>query len=158
MAKQALILYYSQFNNTAKLASKIHNVTGADIMQIKVKTDIFPSDMQATNKVYQQQLALKRFPVLTTNLPDLSYYDLLLIGGPVWDGKVSSPIISLLHQLQGYSGTVAPFSTGWSDSGEYQKNFEMWAQKLNVTTGYHVLTHGTPAFSSKTLFSWLRKL
>ncbi|MBB1078697.1 flavodoxin [Limosilactobacillus sp. STM2_1] len=158
MAKQALILYYSQFDNTAKLASKICSSTGADIVRIKVTTNTFPLDMQKTDKIYQNQLANNHFPKLITTLPDLTYYDLLLVGGPVWDGQVSSPIISLLHHLQGYSGTVAPFSTGWSDTGKYQKDFVSRAGNLNVTTGYHILTHGTPSFSPKTLSSWLRKL
>ena len=50
------------------------------------------------------------------------------------------------------------FSTGWSDTGDYQENFINYAGKLNVTPGYHILTHGSPAFNEKSLFSWLRKL
>lgn len=158
MAKQALILYYSQFGNTAKLASKIHEATQADIVRVKVAADEFPSDMQATGKVYQQQLKSRHFPKITTALPDLSYYDLLLIGGPVWNEQVSSPIMALLQQLQGFTGKVAPFSTGRSETGDYQAAFVDCAGKLQVVGGYHVLTHGTPTFSQKSLFSWLRKL
>ena len=118
MAKQALILYYSQFGNTARLASKIHEATGADIVRIKVPDDTFPLDMEETGKIYQQQLKTHDFPKLVTTLPDLSYYDLILVGGPVWNEEVASPIIA----------------------------------------GYHILTHGSPAFNEKSLFSWLRKL
>ena len=46
MAKQALILYYSQFGDTARLASKIHEATGADIVRIKIPDDTFPLDME----------------------------------------------------------------------------------------------------------------
>lgn len=158
MAKQALILYYSQFNHTAKLASKIHQVTGADIVQIKVADDVFPADMQETDKIYQAQRTQKALPRLIIKLPDLSYYDLVLVGGPVWDEQVASPIMALLQQMQGYQGKVAPFSTGWSSTGNYQQDFTTQAGKLHVTGGYHILTHGTPGFSQKTLFSWLRKL
>ena len=56
MAKQALILYYSQFGDTARLASKIHEATGADIVRIKVPDDTFPLDMEETGRIYQQQL------------------------------------------------------------------------------------------------------
>lgn len=158
MAKQALILYYSQFGNTARLASKIHEATGADIVRIKVPDDTFPLDMEETGKIYQQQLKTYAFPKLVTTLPDLSYYDLILVGGPVWNEKVSSPIIALLQQLQEFTGKIAPFSTGWSDIGDYQEDFINYAGKLNVTSGYHILTHGSPAFNKKSLFSWLRKL
>lgn len=87
MAKQALILYYSQFGDTARIASKIHEATGADIVRIKVPDDTFPLDMEETGRIYQQQLKTHDFPKLVTTLPDLSYYDLILVGGPVWNGK-----------------------------------------------------------------------
>lgn len=158
MAKQALIMYYSQFDITAKLASKIHDVTGADIVRINVAADLFPDDMDQTNRVYQDQLKQHQFPKLVTDIPDLNYYDLLLIGGPVWDGNVSTPVIILLQEIQDYQGEIAPFSTGWSDTGDYQVHFEKWAGQLMVKPGYHVLTHATPQFELKTLESWLRKL
>ncbi|MCC4477932.1 flavodoxin [Limosilactobacillus reuteri] len=114
--------------------------------------------MQETGRIYQQQRKNHDLPKLVTDVPNLAYYDLLLIGGPVWNEKVASPILSLLQQLQSFNGEVAPFSTGWSETGNYQQDFINHAGKLNVTDGYHILTHGTPAFNQKSLFSWLRKL
>ncbi|MGM9892553.1 flavodoxin family protein [Limosilactobacillus sp.] len=158
MAQRALILYYSQFDNTARLASQIHKLTGADILRIKVAPGTFPDDMRATDDVYQKQRQTNRLPTLTTKLPQLSYYDVILVGGPVWDGQISSPIMALLNQLQGYQGKVAPFSSGWSDTGNYQRDFVAHAGKLTVLPGYHVLTHGKPAFSLASLMSWLRQV
>lgn len=158
MAKQALILYYSQFETTAKLASRLHQLTDADILRVRVNVDVFPDDMTATDKIYQRQRAQGELPVLTTKLPKLGYYDTILVGGPVWDGQVSSPIMQLLKQLQGYQGLIAPFSTGWSDTGNYQRDFVAHAGKLHVVAGYHVLTHANPRFSLPSAMAWLRKL
>lgn len=158
MAKQALILYYSQFGTTARLATNIHRATGADILQLKVPDKTFPDDMQDTDKIFQQQLRKNNLPQVTTKLPDISYYDLILLGGPVWDGKVSSPVLQTLRKLQGYQGKVAPFSTGWSDTGKYQENFIAQAGKLSVGPGYHILTHANPRYDEASLSSWLRKL
>lgn len=158
MAQQALILYYSQFGNTARLASRIHEMTGADILQIKVAPDTFPQDMEATGGIYKAQRESNQLPHLLTKLPDLSYYDDILVGGPVWNGQVSSPIMALLNLLQGYEGKVAPFSSGWSDTGNYQQDFVAHAGKLRVLPGYHVLTHAKPKYSASGLMSWLRKL
>lgn len=55
--------------------------------------------------------------------------------------------------LQEFTGKLAPFSTGWSDTGDYQENFINYAGNLNVTSGYHILTHGSPAFNEKSLSS-----
>lgn len=158
MVRKVLILYYSQFNNTARLAQLIQRTTDADMMRINVAKNIFPHDMQETDKVYKKQRLLNRLPNLINELPDLHNYDTILVGGPVWDGQVSSPIMSLLNKMQGYNGRVAPFSTGWSDTGKYDEDFNIHAGKLSVLPGYHVLTHASPHYSAKTLSSWLRKL
>ena len=114
MVRNVLILYYSQFGNTAKLASTIHRQTGADILRLQVSQGYFP--------------------------------------------KVSSPIVGLLRMIRDYQGKVVPFSTGWSDTGNYQANFVAHAGKLKIADGYHVLTHTTPKYSPSSLASWLRKL
>ena len=46
MVRNVLILYYSQFGNTAKLASAIHRQTGADILRLQVSQGYFPDDME----------------------------------------------------------------------------------------------------------------
>lgn len=158
MARKVLILYYSQFGTTAKLASMIHRQTGADILRLHVPQGYFPDDMEATDQIFKTDLKRGQLPQLITHLPSLQYYDTLLVGGPVWDGKVASPILQLLIQLKGYQGKVAPFSTGWSDTGNYQADFVAHSGKLNVTEGYHILSHATPKYSSTSLASWLRKL
>ncbi|MCI1975362.1 MAG: flavodoxin [Limosilactobacillus sp.] len=158
MARNVLILYYSQFGNTAKLATSIHRETGADILRLRVPDDYFPDDMEETDKIFKRDNKLGQLPPIVTKLPNIQYYDTILIGGPVWDGKVASPVISLLKMIVNYQGKVAPFSIGWSDTGNYQADFIAHAGKLNVVSGYHVLTHATPKFSSASLASWLRKL
>lgn len=158
MSRQVLILYYSQFDNTAKLASSIHRQTGADILRLRVPQGYFPDNMEETDKVFKRDQKTGQLPALTTKLPQLQYYDTILIGGPVWDGKVASPILRLLQMMVNYQGKVVPFSTGWSDTGNYQQDFIAHAGKLTVASGYHVLTHGKPEYSLTSLASWLRKL
>ena len=158
MVRNVLILYYSQFGNTAKLASAIHRQTGADILRLQVPEGYFPDDMEETDQIFKADNQNGRLPQIITELPTLDYYDTILVGGPVWDGKVASPIISLLRMMKDYQGKVVPFSTGWSDTGNYQADFVAQAGKLKITDGYHVLTHATPKYSPSSLASWLRKL
>lgn len=158
MVRNVLILYYSQFGNTAKLASAIHRQTGADILRLQVPRGYFPDDMEETDQIFKADNQNGRLPQIITELPALDYYDTILVGGPVWDGKVASPIISLLRMMKDYQGKVVPFSTGWSDTGNYQADFVAQAGKLKITDGYHVLTHATTKYSPSSLASWLRKL
>lgn len=54
MVRKVLILYYSQFGNTAKLASAIHHQTGADILRLQLPKDYFPEDMEKLTKFLRQ--------------------------------------------------------------------------------------------------------
>ena len=109
MAKQALIIYFSQFNNTTKIAKLIQDATQALAFRLRIADGVYTNDMDATNRIYQQQLKQNRFPKIITTLPDLKPYNVILVGGPVWNGNVAAPVIEFLSQIQDYQGIVAPF-------------------------------------------------
>lgn len=158
MAQQALIVYYSQFNNTTKLAKLIQDATKAPALRLRVADSVYPNNMEATGRIYQQQLKQRQLPILINSVPQLNQYDVVLVGGPVWNGNVAAPVIEYLKTIQGYQGLIAPFSTAWSDSDDYQANFIKWAGRLQVTDGFHVTTHGSHQFKANNLAAWLRKL
>ena len=158
MVKQALIVYYSQFNNTTKLAKLIQDATKAPALRLHVADSVYPNNMEATDRIYQKQLTQHQLPTLTNSLPRLDQYDVILVGGPVWNGNVAAPVIEFLRNIQGYQGLIAPFSTAWSDSDHYQENFVNWASRLQVADGFHITTHGSHQFKVNNLAAWLRKL
>lgn len=158
MVKQALIVYYSQFNNTTKLAKLIQDATKAPALRLHVADSVYPNNMEATGRIYQKQLTQHQLPTLTNSLPKLNQYDVILVGGPVWNGNVAAPVIEFLRTIQGYQGLIAPFSTAWSDSDHYQANFVNWAGPLQVADGFHITTHGSHQFKANNLAAWLRKL
>lgn len=158
MVKQALIVYYSQFNNTTKLAKLIQDATKAPALRLHVADSVYPNNMEATGRIYQKQLTQHQLPTLTNSLPKLNQYDVILVGGPVWTGNVAAPVIEFLRTIQGYQGLIAPFSTAWSDSDDYQENFANWAGRLQVADGFHITTHGSHQFKANNLAAWLRKL
>ena len=158
MVKQTLIVYYSQFNNTTKLAKLIQDATKASALRLHVADSVYPNNMEATDRIYQKQLTQHQLPTLTNSLPRLNQYDVILVGGPVWNGNVAAPVIEFLRNIQGYQGLIAPFSTAWSDSDHYQENFVNWAGRLQVADGFHITTHGSHQFKANNLAAWLRKL
>lgn len=98
MAQETLILYYSQFGNTARLASQIRQLTGADILRIQ-PASAFPKDMEETDRLYKRQRQQGQLPKLENQWPDFNYYDVILVGGPVWDGQLSLPIMAVVNRL-----------------------------------------------------------
>ena len=66
MAQEALILYYSQFGSTARLAGQIRQLTGADILRVQTALD-FPADMEDTDRVYKRQRQRGQLPKLVNH-------------------------------------------------------------------------------------------
>lgn len=157
MTNNFLIVDYSWSGNTAKLATIIQQETSADRLDLTVAAGTFPDDMYATADVANQQLATGQLPMLTNEQSRLDQYQLLLVGGPVWSGKVATPVWSFLLQLQGYQGTVAPFYTDAGTPGDYETDFAKLVPSLSVATGLGVATSEL-AQSNQRVVNWLQKL
>ncbi|MCT4487560.1 flavodoxin family protein [Levilactobacillus parabrevis] len=140
MASSTLIVDYSWSGTTAQMAVDLQQVTGADKVNLTVAQGTFPPDMFATADVASQQLSSGNLPTLTNGLPDFSHYQTLLVGGPVWSGKVATPVRSFLQQLGAFRGVVAPFYTDAGNPGGYEDDFEQL-----ITQGTFVMGLGMTA-------------
>ncbi|KRL93508.1 flavodoxin family protein [Levilactobacillus hammesii] len=157
MTNNVLIADYSWSGNTAKLATIIQQETSADRLDLTVAAGTFSDDMYATADVANQQLATGQLPMLTSEQPRLDQVQLLLVGGPVWSGKVATPVRSFLQQLQGYQGTVAPFYTDAGTPGDYETDFAKLVPSLSVATGLGVAASELTQ-SNQLVADWLQKL
>jgi len=153
MPTKVLIVAYSWSGNTAKMAAALQRVTGATQVELTVPAGTFPQDMYATSDVANQQLASGNLPRLTSKLPDLTQFDTILVGGPVWSGKVATPVRSLLGQLTAYTGTLAPFYTDAGTPGDYEADFAGLAPQANVVPGLG-LTASDLATADQPLKTW----
>ena len=154
MPTKVLIVAYSWSGNTAKMAAALQRVTGATQVKLTVPAGTFPQDMYATSDVANQQLASGDLPELTSKLPDLTQFDTILVGGPVWSGKVATPVRSLLlGQLATYTGTLAPFYTDAGTPGDYEADFASLAPQANVVPGLG-LTASDLATADQPLTTW----
>lgn len=79
---RVLVVYYSLSGHTREIAEKIKALTGGDIYEIKTAEEI-----KTTPWFYltlRRQIKEKNYPVLAGELPDLSRYDIIFVGAPVW--------------------------------------------------------------------------
>lgn len=132
--QNALIVYYSWSQTTAKMAAMLSQGT-VPVHELTVATDTFSADMYATADAAKQQVATGNLPQLTNSPIDLTQIDRLLVGGPVWGGTVSTPVRAFLQQLDGFHGTLAPFYTDAGSAGQYQADFEQLAGDHPVLPG-----------------------
>jgi flavodoxin len=112
---KALVVYFSRSGVTKKAAEKISADLGADSEEITEKSKrsgvfgFLKSGMEA----YTGRLA-------TIDPPkrDASQYDLVVIGTPIWAGKMSSPVRSYIAGNKDKLKSVAFFATLGGDDAE----------------------------------------
>lgn len=130
---KTLIAYYSQSGSTKELVQKLAQRTKSDVVEITVPADTFPSDMFETADVAKEQRKEKKFPPLTSKIPDLKQYDTLITAGPNWSAAVATPVISFLQKIQDFKGRVISLNTSVGQNDEqYNEDFRKQAKNLNV--------------------------
>lgn len=132
---KTMILYYSWSGTTVQAADLIQKATDGDVISLKVDDDTFSNDMYKTSDIAKQQRKSGNLPELINKMPNFKDYDLVLIGGPVWNGLVSTPVQALLKQISDFKGTVVPFYTSAGSDQDYETDFKQLGRELKIEKG-----------------------
>lgn len=107
---KAIIIYFSRSGSTELLAAKIAERTGADVLEIVVR-DHYPANYRQTLSRANYERENQDYPELAMDVPDLSQYDRVYLGYPIWAMTLSHPLTAFLiqygHRLDGKR--VIPF-------------------------------------------------
>ena len=97
--------------NTAIVAEMIAEETGADLFEVLPVDDHYPMTYNELTDVAKQEQNDKARPAYAGELPDLSGYDTIFIGAPVWWGDWPM-IMYTVFENNDFSGKkLVPFST-----------------------------------------------
>ncbi len=105
-----LVLYYSQTSNTKTVAQEIATRLGADIEEI-IPLKPYEGDLQATVERCKQEREEGITPEIQPLTSDLSQYDVIFLGYPIWFGTYAPPVAALLDQVDLSGKKVVPFCT-----------------------------------------------
>jgi len=103
-----LVAFYSMSGNTRRIANEIRNATGADIEEIE---EIKPrKGMGGTVRALVDSVTRRTPPILVAD-HNPADYDLVIIGGPVWAGRLASPVRTYAKRYGAQAPHVAFFCT-----------------------------------------------
>ena len=105
-----LVLYYSQTGNTKMVADEIATRLGADIEEI-VMVNPYAPDFQATIEQCMKDREAGVLPEIQPVQADLSKYDVVFLGYPVWFGTYAPPVTKWLEGVDLIGKKVVPFCT-----------------------------------------------
>ncbi len=136
--KKALVLYYSQTTNTKKVAQEIASRLGADLEEV-VAVKPYDGDFQATINRSMKERQEGVTPDIKPLKADLSKYDVIFLGYPIWFGTYAPPVITLLNQIDLAGKKVVPFCTFGSGGLEASiKDLSEKQPKAELLAGYGV--------------------
>lgn len=87
MSTRTLVAYFSATGTTAGVARRMAEGIGADLYEIRPKVPYTERDLDWTNKKSRSTVEMNdegSRPELAEAVPDVSGYDTILLGFPVW--------------------------------------------------------------------------
>ncbi|MBR4505575.1 MAG: NAD(P)H-dependent oxidoreductase [Bacteroidales bacterium] len=135
---KTLVLYYSLTGNTKMVAEEIASQTGADIEEITC-VDPYDTNFQACIARSMQEREAGVLPEINPVKADLSKYDVIFIGYPVWFGTYAPPVTKWLEGVDLSGKKIIPFCT-FGSGGLESSGKDMVAAQPNaeVLAGYGV--------------------
>ena len=126
---KVLVVYYSLTGHTKDIAEKIALQTKADLFEIKTK-EPYPTGAKLYTTA-KKEIKNKLYPAVEA-LPDITGYDVIFVGAPVWWYTMAPPLFSVLEQIDFQGKKVIPFSTQGSNIGKFFEDFIAIARNANI--------------------------
>ena len=146
-----------EVGNTKIVADYISEITGADQYEIVTHKYDGMAYMPLID-LAKKEAADGELPPYEGAAPDLSKYDTVFIGGPVWWGTYPQVMFTLFKDIDLSGKTVIPFTTHEGSGlancvGDVKKAFP----KANVTKGFSIYGHEVRTGKAK-VEKWLLEL
>ena len=136
---RTLVAYFSTGGNTRRVAKMIAEAAGADIYEIKPVQPYSHADLNWMDNGSRSTLEMNdpaSRPEIVEPLPDMSGYDTLLLGFPIWWYTCPAIIRTFLEGLDLRGKKVIPFATsGGSSIGNTAEDMKKFAPGADILPG-----------------------
>ena len=133
-----LVVYYSYTGHTKMIAESIQKKLGCDILEIKPVTP-YSTDYQKVVDEEQNNESAKKTPKIQKIDKDLSKYDEIIIGSPVWWYTIVPVVRTFLKENDLSGKTIKPFATNAGWLGRTFKEIESLCPNSKVEKGMNIV-------------------
>ena len=106
----AVVIDGKVLGNTQYMATVIQERTGGDIFRIEAQ-DPYPTDHDTLVDQASREQADEARPAIKGRLPDLSQYQTIFVGYPIWWSEMPMIMYSYFDQEDFSGKTIVPFNT-----------------------------------------------
>lgn len=150
-----LVAYFSATGNTATVANRLANAIGTDIFAIEPETMYSDKDLDWRDEKSRSSVEMAdrdSRPVIVSHVKNMSQYDVVFVGFPIWWGREPSIIDTFMESYDFVGKIVVPFATSGSTptTAEAAESIQSLAPSSNVQRGVRFPTD----VSTEELKSW----
>lgn len=112
------VVFFSVTGNTEAVANKVAQATNAPLLRVLPAEPYTSADIDYNSdcRANREQDGVTDRPALDASAPDVSGYDTIYLGYPIWWGKVPRVMLTFLESVDLSGKTVIPFCTSGSSS------------------------------------------
>ena len=147
-----------RYGTTEYVANLIRQETGGDIHTIQTK-EAYPADFDAVVSQNHEEQDAGIMPELSESDLDMSQYDTVFIGYPIWATNAPQAIFSFLSEYDLSDKTVVPFCThdGYGAGSSYTNIAELISNEKEVLEGLAIEAEDVQD-SADTVKQWLQDI
>ena len=151
---KSIVIYYTWAGHTKAMAEIISNLTGAALLEINPTTPY--SDNYNTVVVQaKKEIQDGYLPSIKTSDYDLTRFDTIYIGTPIWWGTMAPPLASFLKEQDFKGKTIMPFSThGGGGKGHCDSDIEKLCSGAQIMP-MHTAYEGGGKTAEKDMAAWI---
>lgn len=156
--RKVLTLYFSWSGSSEAAAQEVHRLLGGTLDRIETVVP-YPAEYRPTTEVAVRERDANARPVLKPGLPDPKGYDVIVIGHPIWGGKMPMALYTLLEGWSGLSGkTIAHFTThGGTGLGDSHREIARLLPGCSLAEGLPLYGWGGLRDRNR-IAPWLRRI
>lgn len=170
--KKTLVVYFSKTGeqydvgnitegNTAIIAQMIAGQTGADVFEVKLKNDTYPTAYKALTEVALEEKKANARPEIAGDVANFADYDVIFIGSPNWWADMPMALYTFIEAHDWSGKTIAPFVTHEGSGLSSIPDKIKTATNADVREGLAVYGHVAQNERDKAneaVIAWLKKL
>ena len=152
-----LIAFFSASGVTKRVAENLAKVSGGDLFEIQPTQKYTNEDLDWMDKHSRSsvEMADRNSRPEIKNKTDVSKYDYIFVGFPVWWYREPSIIDTFMESYDFAGKTIIPFATsGSSGIGEAPKNIQNLAPNAKVLAGKRLSAN----VSENELKNWIKSI
>lgn len=155
---KTLIVYYSLGGNTKRIAEMVQAELGGDLMEIKTQTPYTGSYDSIVNQG-QKEVNRGFMPEIQPLSCDVSQYDRIILGTPVWWYTFAPAVKTFLLQTDWTGKTVWPYATNGGWLGHTFKDIKTACKDANVKEGMDIVfDESRLRTSEKEIRAWIGRI